>query len=83
VVEVGGTVEEFDLADRLNGGGDAVYHFGPPRFGEVGDAFDELGHGVSWSLSQMIVFGRARAIINGAREKQEIGIREILLYTGT
>jgi hypothetical protein len=31
----------------------------------------------------MIVFGRARAIINGAREKEEIGIREILLYTGT
>jgi len=40
VVEVGGTVEQFDIADRLDGGGDLVYHFGSPRFGEVGDAFD-------------------------------------------
>ena len=46
VVEVGGTVEEFDLVYRLNGGDDLVDHFGSPRFGEVGDTFDELGHGI-------------------------------------
>jgi hypothetical protein len=48
VVEIGGTVEQFHLADRLDGGGDLVDDFGTPRFGEVGDTFDELsGHGTS------------------------------------
>ena len=43
VVEVGGAVEEFDLADRLDGGNDLVNDFRSPRFGKVGDAFDECG----------------------------------------
>jgi hypothetical protein len=45
VVEVGGTVEQFDIADRLNGGDDLVDDFRSARFGEVGDTFDEWsGH---------------------------------------
>jgi hypothetical protein len=40
VVEVGGTVEQFDVADRLDGGGDLVNHFGSPRFRKVGNTFD-------------------------------------------
>jgi len=55
VVEVGGTVKQFHIADRLNGGGDLVYHFGSPRFGKIGDTFDELGHGI-------FDFGLTRAI---------------------
>jgi len=44
MVKVGGTVEEFDVTDRLDGGNDLVDHFGSPRFGKVGDAFDEGSH---------------------------------------
>jgi hypothetical protein len=50
VVKVGGTVKEFDVADRLDGGDDLVNDFGSPRFGKVGDAFDEGSHMVSWYL---------------------------------
>ena len=46
MVEVGGTVEQFYFADRSDGGDDLVYHIRSPRFGEVGDTFDELGHGI-------------------------------------
>ena len=42
VVEVGGTVEQSDLADGFNGGDDLVDHFGSPRFGKIGNTFDEL-----------------------------------------
>ena len=44
VVEVGGTVEEFHLANRLDGGDDLVNDFRSPRFGKVGDTFDEGRH---------------------------------------
>ncbi len=48
MVKVGGAVEQFHFADRLNGGNDLVNDLRPSRFGEVGNAFYELGHGVSW-----------------------------------
>jgi len=69
VGEVGGTVKQFYLADRLDGGNDLVNDFRPPRFGEVGDTFDELsGHIVSWldSWGSWLEWGVAWWILRGA-----------------
>jgi hypothetical protein len=47
MVEVGGSVEELDVVDGLDGCNDLVDGLRPPRFGKVGDTFDELGrHGL-------------------------------------
>ncbi len=52
VVEVGRAVEELDVVHGLNGCDDLVDDFRPPRFGKVGDTFDELGRHMfeNWRL---------------------------------
>jgi len=43
----------------LNGGHDLVNDLRSPRFGKVGDAFDEgSGHVVSWLSCQIVCLGR-------------------------
>jgi hypothetical protein len=44
VVKVRRTVEQTRTFDGGDGSDDLVYHFGSPRFGKVGDTFDELSH---------------------------------------
>ena len=46
MIEVRRAVEEFYVTDRLDGGDDLVDNFRASRFGKIGDAFDELGHGI-------------------------------------
>ena len=70
VVEVGGTVEQARAFDGGDGRGDLVDHFGTPRFGKVGDAFDEgsrhkiwvIGHwGLeNWRLVRSIIRGEGK-----------------------
>jgi hypothetical protein len=50
VVEVGGAVEQFDVADRLDGGNDLVDDFRSPRFGKIGDTFDEGGRHLIYDI---------------------------------
>jgi hypothetical protein len=39
------SVKEFNLTCRMNGG-DLINDFRSPRFGKIGDAFDELGYSI-------------------------------------
>jgi hypothetical protein len=64
-------VKPFYLTDRLNDGGEMVNDFRSPRFGEVGDIFDELRHGVS-----ILDLGLVRSIIRGERNVM-IGKRKL------
>jgi hypothetical protein len=43
VVEVGGAIKQTRAFDGCDSGSDLVYYFRSPRFGEIGDTFDELG----------------------------------------
>jgi hypothetical protein len=47
VIEIGGTVEKFYFADRLDSGDDLVNDFGSARVGKIGYTFNKLGHGGS------------------------------------